>query len=54
MRADGRDGMIRLTYQVPGEAEPRVTVLRGMQIEGPESEVAKLGYPPTLPPPPGA
>jgi hypothetical protein len=49
---DGGDGMIRLTYQVPGEAEPRVTVIRpGMQIEGPESEVAKLGYPPTLPPP---
>ena len=41
--------MIRLTYQLPGEAEPRVTVVRpGMQIEGPESEVAKLGYPPTV------
>jgi hypothetical protein len=45
---DGGDGMVRLTYQVPGEDEPRVTVCtREFMIEGPESEVAKLGFPPT-------
>lgn len=45
---DGGSGMVRLTYQVPGEAEPRVTVCtREFMIEGPESEVAKLGFPPT-------
>jgi hypothetical protein len=48
---NGGDGMIRLTYPVPGEAEPRVTILlRDRVIEGPESEVAKLGFPPTPPP----
>lgn len=47
---DGGPGMVRLTYQVPGEDEPRVTVfLPGLKIEGPESEVAKLGFPPTPP-----
>jgi hypothetical protein len=50
---DGAPGMIRLTYQVPGEDEPRVTVfVPGLRIEGPESEVAKLGFPPTPPLPP--
>lgn len=48
---NGADGMIRLTYPVPGEPEPRVTIfLRDRVIEGPESEVAKLGFPPTPPP----
>jgi hypothetical protein len=47
---NGGDGMVRLTYQVPGEAEPRVTVfLPDRVIEGPQSEVAKLGFPPTPP-----
>jgi len=47
--------MIRLTYQVPGEDEPRVTVLLpGVQIEGPESEMAKLSYPPMPQPPSSA
>jgi len=45
---DGGDGMVRLTYQIPGEPEPRVAVfLREFSIEGPESEVARLGFPPT-------
>lgn len=47
---DGGSGMIRLTYQVPGEPEPRVAIfLPGQQIEGPEGEVAKLGFPPSPP-----
>ena len=49
---DGGPGMVRLTYQVPGEDEPRVAVfLPDRRIEGPESEVAKLGFPPTPPAP---
>jgi hypothetical protein len=44
---DGAPGMVRLTYQIPGENEPRVAVfLPGVKIEGPESEVTKLGFPP--------
>jgi hypothetical protein len=39
--------MVRITYQIEGEDEPRVAVfIPGLQIEGPESEVAKLGFPP--------
>lgn len=52
---NGGDGMVRITCQVPGEAEPRVTVfLPDRVIEGPQSEVAKLGFPPTPPQSPGA
>jgi hypothetical protein len=44
---DGGPGMVRITYQVAGEPEPRVAVfLPDRRIEGPESEVAKLGFPP--------
>lgn len=48
----GAPGMVRITYRVEGQDEPRVAVfLPGVKIEGTESEVAKLGYPPvTLPP----
>ena len=43
----GAPGMVRITYRVEGEDEPRVAVfLPGVKIEGTESEVAKLGYPP--------
>lgn len=49
----GADGMVRLTYQIPGENEPRVAVfLPGLKIEGLESEVAKLGFPPLPQPDP--
>ncbi len=45
---DGASGMGRITYQVIGEDEPRVAVfLPGLKIEGRESEVARLGFPPT-------
>jgi hypothetical protein len=45
--------MVRLTFQVPGEPEPRVRIiLRDQVIEGPQSEVAKLGFPPTPQRPP--
>jgi hypothetical protein len=48
---NGADGMVRLTYQIPGEDEPRVAVFQhGLKIEGPQSEVAKLGFPPIPPP----
>jgi hypothetical protein len=44
----GGDGMLRLTYQVPGEPEPHVRIfLTDRVIDGLESEVAKLGFPPT-------
>jgi hypothetical protein len=43
---DGGSGMVRLTYRLEGEDEPRVTVfLPGFKIEGKESEVGKLGFP---------
>lgn len=46
----GGDGMVRLTYQVPGEAERHVRIfLSDRVIDGSESEVAKLGFPPTPP-----
>jgi hypothetical protein len=49
----GAGGMIRLTYQIPGEDEPRVAVfMHGLKIEGLQSEVTKLGFPPVLPPDP--
>ena len=49
---DGAPGMVRITYRVEGEDEPRVAVfLPGVKIEGTESEVAKLGYPPAPLPP---
>jgi hypothetical protein len=45
---DGGSGMVRITYQVIGEDEQRVAVfLPGLKIEGRESEVARLGFPPT-------
>jgi hypothetical protein len=44
---DGGSGMVRLTYRLIGEDEPRVAVfLPGLKIEGRESEVARLGFPP--------
>ncbi len=47
---DGAPGMVRITYRLEGEDEPRVAVfVPGLQIEGTESEVAKLGFPPIPP-----
>jgi hypothetical protein len=44
---DGGDGMVRITCHVEGEDEPRVAVfLPDRKIEGTESEVAALGFPP--------
>jgi hypothetical protein len=43
----GASGMARITYQVEGDEEPRVAVfLPGLKIEGRESDVAQLGFPP--------
>jgi len=43
----GACGMVRITYQIEGEEEPRVAVfLPGLKIEGRESDVAQLGFPP--------
>jgi hypothetical protein len=51
---DGGSGMVRLTYRLNGEDEPRVAVfLPGLKIEGKESDVAQLGFPPTPLPSPG-
>jgi hypothetical protein len=45
---DGGSGMARITYRLVGEDEPHVAVLLpGLKIEGKESEVARLGFPPT-------
>jgi hypothetical protein len=50
----GAPGMVRITYRVEGDDEPRVAVfLPGVKIEGTESEVAKLGFPPVPSPPSG-
>jgi hypothetical protein len=44
---EGGSGMVRITYQIRGEDEPRVAVfLRGLKIEGRQSEVTQLGFPP--------
>lgn len=43
---DGGCGMVRLTYKMEGDDEPRVAVfLPGLKIEGKETEVAQLGFP---------
>jgi hypothetical protein len=43
----GACGMARITYQIEGEEEPRVAVfLPGLKIEGRESDVAQIGFPP--------
>ncbi len=49
---EGGSGMVRLTYQISGEDEPRVAVfLPGLKIEGKQSEVTELGFPPVEIPP---
>jgi hypothetical protein len=52
---DGGCGMVRLTYRLENENEQRAAVfLPGLKIEGKESEVDKLGFPPIPSPHPGS
>jgi hypothetical protein len=51
---DGGSGMVRLTYRLNGEDESRVAVfLPGLKVEGKESDVTQLGFPPPPIPPTG-